>query len=210
MTAQEWLLFILTVLGVSLIPGPSTLLAFADGARFGADRAVATALGNACASTLQAAAASVGLGAIIVGSALLFSIVKYAGAAYLVYIGIRMWRAAHVPIVLGAGTTRPSRTATALFRGGFAVAIANPKAIAFFTALFRQFLSHEGGTVTQLAGMTAICGAGAFLVAMTYSVFGDRVRQLELSQGLMIGLQRSVGGMFFLSGVGIAFARTEE
>ena len=90
MTLGYWLVFFGVVFAVSIIPGPSTLIAFAHGARFGWRRALMTSWGNCVASVLQAVAASAGLGIAITTSALLFVAIKYAGAVYLIYVGIQI------------------------------------------------------------------------------------------------------------------------
>ncbi|MEO1090467.1 MAG: LysE family transporter [Pseudomonadota bacterium] len=87
MDVHLWLIFLATVLGVSLIPGLSTFIAFAHGAAFGWTRSSSAALGNNVSSTLQAIAASAGLCIAITSSAALFLAIKYFGAFYLIYFG---------------------------------------------------------------------------------------------------------------------------
>lgn len=201
------LIFFATVLGVSFIPGPSTFVAFAHGASYGWSRSLYTALGNSAASVLQASAASAGLGLIIMSSALLFATIKYAGAAYLVYVGIKMWRGASERVTLSSLTGTQHRAPRKLFGDGFTVALSNPKAIAFFTALFPQFLSTEGNSWPQLSMMVALVGIGAFAVALTYGCLGSWVRGLQLSRRFMSRLYKTTGGLFVASGFGLAASR---
>ncbi|ALM53061.1 hypothetical protein BJB45_14415 [Halomonas huangheensis] len=208
MDFHYWLIFVATVLGVSLIPGPSTFIAFAHGATNGSGLTTFTALGNATASTLQAIAASAGLGLIITSSALLFMAIKYAGAVYLVYVGIQIWRSAAQGLPPGSHDTRQSRPKQ-LFMGGFSVAISNPKAIAFFTALFPQFLSATGNSTTQLAIMVVLVACCAFAVAFFYGCLGTWVRGLELSKTLMSRVHQATGGMFVASGIGLALSKND-
>jgi len=207
MDLQYWIVFVATVTGVSLIPGPSTLVAFAHGATFGWVRSSYTALGNSAASVLQATAASAGLGMVITNSGSLFVAIKYAGAAYLIYVGIQMWRNAARRVSLGAATALADRRPRRLFLGGFSVAISNPKAIAFFTALFPQFLSSGGNSWAQLGVMVALVGIGAFAVAFFYGCLGAWVRGLELSKSVMTKAYRATGGLFVASGLGLAVSR---
>ena len=207
MDFHYWLIFVATVLGVSLVPGPSTFIAFAHGATSGWNRAVFTALGNGAASALQAIAASAGLGIVITSSASLFLAIKYAGAAYLVYVGIQMWRTAAQRVSLGAQSDAPHHRPRRLFMGGFTVAISNPKAIAFFTALFPQFLSPAGNSTAQLATMVALVALSAFSVALFYGCLGAWVRGLELSRTLMRRVYKTTGGLFVASGFGLAASR---
>ncbi|WP_417669560.1 LysE family translocator [Roseibium sp.] len=207
MDTHYWFVFLSTVLGVSLIPGPSTFMAFAHGATFGWGRSVYTALGNSTASLLQATAASAGLGVIITNSATLFLVIKYAGAVYLIYLGIQMWRSAALRVSLNSEAEHHNGRPQKLFVGGFTVAISNPKAIAFFTALFPQFLSSDGNGWMQLGMMVVLVGVGAFAVALFYGCVGAWVRGLELSRSFMTRVHKTTGGLFVASGFGLAAAR---
>ncbi len=207
MGLQHWFIFVATVLGISLIPGPSTFIAFAHGAAHGWGRSVFTAFGNGTASLLQATAASAGLGVVITNSATLFLAIKYIGAAYLIYVGVQMWRTAARRVSLNSTAYQQDGSARKLFMGGFTVAISNPKAIAFFTALFPQFLSVDGNGWLQLSMMVVFVGFGAFLVALFYGYLGSWVRGLELSRSFMTRFYKTTGGLFVASGVGLATSR---
>ena len=207
MDLYYWIIFMATVLGVSLIPGPSTFIAFAHGATFGWTRSAYTAFGNSIASLLQAAAASAGLGMVITNSATLFLAIKYAGAAYLIYVGIQMWRSAAQRVSLDSEAHEQDGCSQKLFAGGFTVALSNPKAIAFFTALFPQFLSTDGNGWVQLSTMVILVGLGAFVVAFFYGCLGAWVRGLELSRSFMTRVYKMTGGLFVASGFGLVAAR---
>ncbi|MBG3876369.1 LysE family translocator [Desulfovibrio oxamicus] len=96
------IVYTLTVLVATITPGPSMLLALTHGVRYGVRRALASALGNTVASVLQALVAVVGLGVVLAASEDLFRVVRYAGAAYLVYVGVCMLRAPAVPLNVAA------------------------------------------------------------------------------------------------------------
>ncbi|EFO30401.1 lysine exporter protein LysE/YggA [Roseibium sp. TrichSKD4] len=193
---------------VSLIPGPSTLIAFAHGARFGWGRSLYTALGNSSASAVQAIAATAGLGLVITTSATLFLIIKYVGAAYLIWMGIQMWRSA-AELVETTGMNGVSEVSNRnLFSSGFTIAASNPKAIAFFTALFPQFLTAGNDGFLQLAMMVCVIALVAFSVAVLYGLAGAWLRSLELSKKIMKRIYRATGGLFVVSGIGLATARS--
>jgi threonine/homoserine/homoserine lactone efflux protein len=203
-----WMLFAVTVFTTSMIPGPSTLIAFSHGARFGWKAAVATAVGNATASVLQAILACAGLGLVLAKSATLFMVIKYAGAGYLVYLGIAMWRSSVTAVDLGqSGQPMGAGQFWRLFRGGFLVAASNPKAVVFFTALFPQFLDPSGTAGSQLAGMVALIAVVSLSVALIYGCLGSRLSALQLSQRIMSRVQKSIGGLFVASGLGLAASR---
>ncbi|RVU36148.1 LysE family translocator [Hwanghaeella grinnelliae] len=202
-----WILFCASVVAVSVVPGPSTLIAFTHGARFGWCKALATAAGNAFASLLQASAASAGLGLLLTESASVLLATKYLGAAYLVYLGVRMWRSKADEIEAGAGTTAAPRVSGRLFRDGFLVAVSNPKAILFFTALFPQFLGTPGSESGRMVLMTVSVGVIAFMVAAVYAGLGARIRAMSVTQTAMRRLQRATGGLFVFAGIGLAASR---
>lgn len=206
MNFEFWVIFAGTVFAVSMIPGPSTLIAFSHGAQFGARRAMVTALGNASASVLQAVVAGLGLGIILAQSAMLFLVIKYFGAAYLIYLGISMWRsAADSGVEMTAG--QDMKQGFRLFRSGFFVAASNPKAIIFFTALFPQFLGSTTGTNSQLFGMALTVGVVAFSVAMIYGILGARMRALNVTRSVIAKIHKATGGIFICSGVGLMAAK---
>lgn len=207
MDLHYWVIFLATVLGVSVIPGPSTFVAFAHGATYGWSRSAFTALGNSTASILQASAASAGLGLVITSSAILFVAIKYAGAAYLIYVGVQMWRNAGQRVSLTPEAKVRDGRPRKLFVSGFSVAISNPKAIAFFTALFPQFLSVDGNSWMQLCTMVVLVGFGAFSIAFFYGCVGAWVRGLELSKSVMTNVYKTTGGLFVASGLGLAATR---
>lgn len=202
MSGEFWVIFAGTVFAVSMIPGPSTLIAFSHGAQFGWVRALMTALGNAVASALQAIIAGFGLGIVIAQSALLFLGVKYIGAAYLIYLGINMWKDS-AKSDLAFSTAAASPFGLRQFRSGFVIGASNPKAIVFFTALFPQFLVGEDGTAAQLTIMVLIVGIVAFCVAMIYGIMGAQLRALSITKSIMTKVHKTTGGLFICGDVGL-------
>ncbi|MBO9419345.1 LysE family translocator [Labrenzia sp. R4_2] len=207
MDLSFWALFALTVFTASMVPGPSTLIAFTHGARYGWKQVLATALGNMSASVVQAILACAGLGIVLAKSAVLFMVIKYAGAAYLVYLGFSMWRSASNGLDIGGDKRSEADTTGRLYRSGFLVAAANPKAVVFFTALFPQFLDPSGTAVTQLTGMVVLIALVSFSVAMIYGFVGSRLSVLHLSRRFMGRMHKAIGGLFVASGIGLAASR---
>ncbi|WP_150525131.1 LysE family translocator [Roseibium sediminis] len=204
---ESLLLLFATAFAVSLIPGPSTLIAFMHGAQFGWLKSLNTALGNALASVTQAVAAAAGLGLIITTSATLFMIIKYLGAAYLVFIGLQMWHSAGDRVSATCHPTTKRVTSRQMATSGFMIAASNPKAIAFFTALFPQFLTAGESSFWHLASMVLVIAVVAFTVAALYGIAGAWFRSLELSRRLMQRVYKLTGGLFVVSGIGLAASR---
>lgn len=141
MTLDLWILYALAAAGLSLTPGPNGLLSLTNGMRFGVGRTAFTALGGVSGFLAAIAASLAGLGAVLAASETAFSVVKWIGAAYLVYLGIRLFRAPP-PTVSTAAADDVGRSAGAarLFAQGFLVAVSNPKALIFFAAFLPQFM----------------------------------------------------------------------
>ncbi len=172
MTTAFLPVFLATVFVASITPGPSMLLALDHGVRHGPRRALATALGNVAATALQCGVSLAGLGVLLSRSAVFFAALRYAGAGYLVWCGVRM-------MLAGAAEPGPApeRAARGLFLQAFLVTLGNPKAIVFFTALFPQFIDRQL-TPGRAAGMLGATLFITFVCMMTYAVAGGRIRAL--------------------------------
>jgi threonine/homoserine/homoserine lactone efflux protein len=140
MTPESWLLYVVTVFFVSATPGPNMLLAMTHGIQYGLRRALVTSLGLMSGLGIIMAASSAGLGALLAASGEAFAIMKYAGAAYLIWLGVKVWRAEPQAVETVSAPGERGQTPWMLFRTGVLVSLSNPKAFVFFTALFPQFL----------------------------------------------------------------------
>lgn len=142
MSFSTWLLFLSVSLAAAFSPGPGVLMAISTASSQGARRAFYSSAGNALGVFIVATTAVTGLGLLLKASELAFGLLKLAGAAYLVYLGIKAWRGAGQQTAQAASPpVQESRFST--FRAGLLVAISNPKAILFFTAVFPQFMPHD-------------------------------------------------------------------
>jgi homoserine/homoserine lactone efflux protein len=149
MTLSTWLLFLAVSLAAAFSPGPGVLMAISTATTMGAKRAFFSSMGNALGVFIVATTAVAGLGLLLKTSALAFGALKLAGAAYLIYLGIKAWRSAGLVTVAtqaaGAAAAAPQVQASRLstFRSGLLVAVSNPKSIMFFTAVFPQFMPPD-------------------------------------------------------------------
>ncbi len=149
MSSDTWLLYVATVLILMITPGPSHLLMLSVSLSNGFRRSLATAAGDLTANTLQIMLAGFGLAALIASSQHGLTIIKWAGVAYLVWIGVRQILASFHG---GNGSTElPPATLRVLWFRGFVTSAANPKAIVFFAALFPQFLDPQHSLAPQIA-----------------------------------------------------------
>ena len=170
MTLEIWTLYVVTVLALMSTPGPSQLLMLSNSGAHGFRRALSTAAGDLSANALQMLAAGLGLAAIIAASGAALAVIKWAGVAYLIWLGIRMIRRAK-PDDPGLNVSRPTVSLRNLWMQGFLTSAANPKAVVFFAALFPQFISSDSAFWPQFLVLSAtyIALDGFFLSAYGFS-----------------------------------------
>ena len=148
MTLETWLLYIGTVLIFMSTPGPSHLLMLSVSMSHGFKKSLATAAGDLTANAIQMLLAGLGLAALVTGSQYGFSIVKWAGVSYLIWIGLRQIIASFNRVIDSPEVSEVSLLR--LWLRGFITSAANPKAVVFFAALFPQFLDPGHALLPQI------------------------------------------------------------
>ncbi|MGR3322055.1 MAG: LysE family translocator [Pseudooceanicola sp.] len=193
MSVDLWLTFAAASLALLLIPGPTVLLVLSYALSQGRRVAVAMALGVAMGDLLAMSASLLGLGALIATSATVFSVVKWAGAAYLFWLGLRMLRsrpgAPH-----GLPGAVPGVPAARVFRHAALVTALNPKSIAFFVAFVPQFIRPEAALAPQFAVLIATFVTLAAANALAYALLAGRLRDRIARPGVTLWLNRAGGG----------------
>lgn len=192
------LLFCPAALVLLIIPGPSVLYIVTRSIDQGRRAGFISVLGTHVGSLVHVAAAAFGLSALIVSSALAFSAVKYLGAAYLVWLGVRRWRAGDH---LGLAANDSSLPTARLFRQGFVVQVLNPKTAIFFLAFLPQFVdAHRGSVSVQVLVLGVVFIALGLISDSTYAIAAStigavlrrstRARRAEryVSSGVYVGL----------------------
>ncbi len=190
--ADTLLTYVTVVLGLFLIPGPAVLLVLSRASVGGHRVGIATGMGIAVGDLLHTAMATLGLSAILMTSALAFSLVKYAGTAYLIYLGIRALLERGHDLQLGTTRLVDARLA---FRQAVLAEVLNPKTALFFLAFLPQFVRPEqGSSVAQLAvlGLIFVAMSAAYtaLIALAAGHVADwlaRHRGIGRWQGRVIG-----------------------
>lgn len=207
MTIEQLLIFAITVFVVSIIPGPSMLLALTHGVCFGVRRTIASALGNVSVTFVQSLISVVGLGAVLIASETAFQVIKWGGAAYLLYMGISIFRSAKSSPMITSGEIQTQETSLRkMFAQSALVTAANPKAIVFFTAVFPQFMNPGGGFFVQAITLTVVCAVIAFGCFMIYAVCGQKLVSLLSKSKISRNFKRAVGGTFIGSSVALALS----
>jgi threonine/homoserine/homoserine lactone efflux protein len=197
MSWQTFWLFVTVTFFVSATPGPNMLLVMSSSARLGFRAALATMAGCLTALLAMLSISAAGLGAVLQAFPAVFDTLRWIGAAYLVYLGIRTWRAPLPQEAADAtGVITPSRSAGQLFRQGFLVAASNPKAILFAAAFLPQFIRPE---LPKLPQFTILLLSFAVIEVSWYIVYAGSGRQLAqyLRRASVLRLfNRLTGGVF--------------
>ena len=201
MTFNLWLTFVLATAVLLAIPGPTVLMVI--GQSLGAGRrqtlplVAGVALGDLTAMSLSLA----GLGALLAASAVAFALLKWVGAAYLVYLGVNLWRA---PVSADAA---PPLKAAAAFRQAYVVTSLNPKGIAFFVAFMPQFMTPSTPFLPQAALLVASFVTMAAVSTLLWATLAGRVSSLVRRPAMRRGLNRAGGGILVGAGVALAMKR---
>ena len=201
MSPEIWLAFAGASALLLAIPGPTVLLvlsyALARGRMAALPMAAGVAAGDFTAMTLSL----LGVGALLATSATLFTALKLAGAAYLVWLGIRLWTSSDGSNLPTASDATPSGH---MFGHAWLVTTLNPKSIVFFVAFTPQFVDPAGSYAAQAVTMLVTFVGLAYLNALAYALFGARARRFMRSKRAMRAVNR--GGGAALIGAGAATA----
>jgi len=205
-----WSLYVITVFVASIIPGPSMLLALTHGLKYGTKVSVFTALGNTLASMIQASISVAGLGVILMTSTTLFMIIKYLGALYLMYLGIKLFKTPFAIENQKNSLEKEPPNRYKIFTEAFIVASSNPKALIFFTALFPHFI-HEGqNNLLHYSLLVVVLGVIAFVCMMIYSLSAHMIRDMFHKTSLSKYFGKVIGMLFISLGTGLAFAKNKD
>lgn len=195
-------LYVVSVSAVTATPGPTMLLALNNGA-YGGKRVAACGIAGAALSDLiLIGAVACGLGALLLASEQLFTLVKWIGAAYLLYLAAALWRAPVRPIQADASAVRPP-TGRAAFVRSLLVALFNPKGLLFFSAFLPQFIRPQDDIVTQYLSLALLTAVIDIALMSVYALGGYHSMRL-LSGRTMRWLNRACAGM--LAGLGVALS----
>ncbi len=205
MTFEIWLAFVAASTALLLIPGPTVLLVLSYALSKGRSVAVSSAAGVALGDLVAMTASLLGLGALVMASATLFTALKWVGAAYLIWLGIKLIRSApseglHMP-------ASADITGRGVFWHATAVTALNPKSIAFFIAFVPQFITVGAPLTPQFAILITTFVGLATLNALAYALLADRLRGAIGRPVVITWLTRGGGAMLIAMGVATAFLR---
>jgi len=210
MELSTWLLFLSIALLAIISPGPAVLLSVTNSLTYGFKKSVFSSLGNITGVFIVSSAAALGLGAVLQTSTLLFSTLKIFGAIYLIYLGIRQWKSKHDIFEKSIETSKYNQEKRESFVKGLLVAISNPKAILFFTALFPQFIDLSKPIMIQFIILTSTFMFFSFFVLVIYALTAHSAKYWFAKRNRTIWLNRISGTIFITFGLGILRLRNRS
>lgn len=199
MALDSWLLYLAAVTLLSLTPGPNGLLALSHGARYGARQSCSTLLGGGAGFVLLMLLSLLGLGTLLLASETAFAILKFMGACYLVYLGIRQWRLAPLALQDTAAMKHCSSHRRRAAEG-FCVALSNPKVILFFMAFLPQFIAPQQPLLGQFVILASTFVVVEFAVELVLALSAVRIIGWFSRHSAMHWFNRTTGGLFITAG----------
>jgi threonine/homoserine/homoserine lactone efflux protein len=200
-----WTMFALTEAALSASPGPAVLFVVSQGLRGRSLAPLLSAGGILGANAVYFALSGTGVGGALAGSGSLFPLVKWAGAGYVLYLGVR---ALLRPEAEARLALEPPRARSAAHRGlfvrGFLLQLSNPKALLFFVAILPQFIDPERPILLQIALMGTTSIALEFLILLAYGTAASGAARLASRPGFAAALSRSSGLLLVAAALGIA------
>ena len=192
-----WALYAAAAVGLSLTPGPNGLLALTHGALYGTKKTLPTIFGGLLGFAAVIGMSMFGIGALLQASAELLTVLKWVGGAYLVWLGIQVWRSEPIGIF---DTANPkSFGASKLFSQGFLSAVTNPKGILFFVAFLPQFIDPNASLFLQFVIMAATFVFVEFWYELMVATLADRIQPWLKKVGK--NFNRVFGSVFMAIGV---------
>lgn len=199
MEISNWLIYFLAVLGLTFTPGPNGLLALTHGAIYGSKKTIATILGGSVGFATVIGLSMFGIGALLAASAELLIVMKFVGGAYLIWLGIQVWRSPS----LGESKTTVSTNVSSfsLFRQGALAALTNPKGILFFVAFLPQFIDPAISLLTQFVVMASTFVIIEFIYEYAVASLANKIKPFLAKFGKKVN--RIFGGIFMVIGVAL-------
>ena len=202
MDIAVFLTFVAATVTLALIPGPNMALIVSTSIAHGTRCGLLALVGTTAALVVQLLLVGVGLSAVLATAGRWFDILRWIGAVYLIYLGLRMWRSAPPEIADGDGAPKPG---VRLVLQGLVVSLSNPKTLLFFGAFFPQFISGDRSLAVQLAILSVTFVTVVATLDGIWAVLAGRMRGWIARRGRL--LNRVSGGLLVGAGAGLALVR---
>jgi homoserine/homoserine lactone efflux protein len=206
-TDQYWLYVAVTSIFM-LSPGPSVVLVISNSVKFGTKKAMTGAFGNVLAFQVLVILSALGLGVILTASSHLFYILKMIGAAYLVYLGLKLWFSSTVNYSRGMDSSAHTISRASLFKQAFFVTSSNPKALIYVSALLPQFINPEQSLFTQVLILGLTAAVLQLLTFLIYALIAGQSKQFFQNEQNQLTFNR-ISGITFI-GFGTALGLSES
>lgn len=202
MEVNIYLAFVVATMIMIAIPGPSVLLTIAHSISFGGKRALTTVAGETVGVAVQLVIAAAGLATLLNVVAEAFHWLRLAGAAYLIYLGIKQWRSANKPLEFDATATSNKN----LFVQGLVVTIPNPKSLIFIAAFLPQFIDTSRPLGLQFALIVPTFLIITFALTSAWALAAGKASSFLQSQRAFQSFLQASGGLMIVAGIGLALA----
>ncbi|HHA19179.1 MAG TPA: LysE family translocator [Methylophaga sp.] len=202
MDIELYLIFLVTTVMLILVPGPAAITIAAQGASYSPNKAFLGVLGVASADVIFFALSATGIASLILTSNLLFSIIKWFGVAYLLYLGVTALFSKSGAIKINKKAAKSNHTK--LFSQGLIVQLANPKALIYFSALLPQFVDPDGAIVFQMFLMGSSCLIADLLVYSLFSHIGDNLARQKMKAWVINLINKAAGITLIATGIKMA------
>ncbi|QHE84110.1 LysE family transporter [Hydrogenophaga sp. BPS33] len=210
MDPKVWAAYFVASWAIALSPGSGAVLSMAHGLSHGVKKASVTIAGLQAGLAVVLLVAGVGVGALLLASATAFLVVKFAGAAYLIWLGFKQWRAA-VPASLAAGSARVTPVAVPSardrFMSGFFTNVTNPKGIVFMVAVLPQFIDPQRVLWLQLLVLLATTISVDLIVMHGYAFLASRMQGWLATVRARRAQNRVFGGVLMAMGASLMFVK---
>ncbi|MEA4838290.1 MAG: LysE family translocator [Rhodospirillaceae bacterium] len=208
MTLHTWWLFVVAVFLLSGTPGPNMLHILARSVELGLRRCLAAMLGCLSAVVLVLIASAAGLTTLLLALPGAFDILRYAGVAYLIFLGVKAWRTKIAPLDLEGLPILPRISAWSVFRTAFSIGISNPKLLLFAAAFFPQFIEPAQAKAPQFALLIATFAVIEICWYFVYALGGRSLSRYLARPSMRRWFNYATGGIFI--GFGLALLRTRN
>jgi homoserine/homoserine lactone efflux protein len=202
MELHVYLAFVVATTFMIALPGPSVLLTVAHSISFGWKHALSTVAGATMGIAVQLLVAAIGLSSLLNVVAEAFEWLRWAGAAYLVYLGIKQWRSANEPLKVDTSSV----SKTKLFVQGLVITIPNPKSLIFIAAFLPQFIDAARPLGHQFTFIVPTFLVITFTVTSVWALVAGKVSGFLQNQRAFQSFQRTAGGLMIIAGAGLALA----
>ncbi|MBY8040316.1 homoserine/homoserine lactone efflux protein [Vibrio fluvialis] len=204
MDTHVWLAYVATAIVFSLAPGSGTVNSISNGLSYGTRKSLASIAGLQIGLAIHIMLVGAGIGALVAQSAQAFTIIKWVGAVYLVWLGIQKWRDRSSLVADAATQTLSAGT---LLRKAVLINLTNPKSIVFLVALFPQFLDPARDQMTQLLVLGITTVTIDSFVMLGYTSLASQMGRFIRSDRIMRKINRVFGSMFMGCGALLAAAK---